>query len=87
MSGPATGPADRLRAVAGAVPMRAVAGAVAMRVAAVLLGAGSLVWAALPAVHRAYVGLALALAIAGVSGVRHEASRYQRPDAQSSAMS
>ena len=47
--------------------MRAVAGAVAMRVAAVLLGAGSLVWAALPAVHRAYVGLALALAIAGVA--------------------
>jgi hypothetical protein len=47
--------------------MTRLAIAVAMRVAAVLLGAGSLVWAALPAVHRGYAGLALALAIAGVA--------------------
>ena len=53
--------------MAGAVPMRAVASAVAMRVAAVLLGAGSLVWAALPAVHRGWSGFALVLAIAGVA--------------------
>ena len=68
MRGHAVGPAGRLRAVAGAMPMRAVADAVAMRAAAVLLGAGSLVWAALPAVHRGWSGFALAVAIAGVTG-------------------
>ena len=63
MSGPATGLAGRLRAAADAVPVRA---------AAVLLGAGSLIWAALPAVHRGYAGFALTVAIAGVTagGVR-----------------
>jgi hypothetical protein len=72
VSGPATGLAGRLRAAADAVPVRAVAGAVAMRAAAVLLGAGSLIWAALPVVHRGYAGLALTVAIAGVAagGVR-----------------
>ena len=39
-----------------------------MRAAAVLLGAGSLVWAALPAVHRGYATFALDVAIAGVAG-------------------
>jgi hypothetical protein len=67
VSGPATGMTGRLRAAAGVVSTRAVAGAVAMRVAAVLLGAGCLVWAALPAVHRGYAGFALVLAIAGVA--------------------
>ena len=38
-----------------------------MRAAAVLLGAGCLVWAALPAVHRGYATFALAVAIAGVA--------------------
>ena len=38
-----------------------------MRAAAVLLGAGCLVWAALPTVHRGYAGFALILAIAGVA--------------------
>jgi hypothetical protein len=41
---------------------------VAVRAAAVLLGAGSLTWAALPAVHRGFTGFALTLAIAGVAG-------------------
>ncbi len=67
MSGPATGMTGRLRAAAGVVSTRAAAGAVAMRVAAVLLGAGCLVWAALPTVHRGYAGFALVLAIAGVA--------------------
>ena len=48
--------------------MTRLASAVAMRAAAVLLGAGCLVWAALPAVHRGWSGFALALAIAGVTG-------------------
>jgi len=39
-----------------------------MRAAAVLLGAGCLVWAALPAVHRGYATFVLAVAIAGVAG-------------------
>ena len=38
-----------------------------MRAAAVLLGAGCLVWAALPAVHRGCATFALTLAIAGVA--------------------
>ena len=38
-----------------------------MRAAAVLLGAGCLVWAALPAVHRGYATFALDVAIAGVA--------------------
>src|SRR6185312_14869360 len=67
VSGPATRPVGWLRAVAGTVSMRAVASAVAMRAAAVLLGAGSLVWAALPAVHRGWSGFVLVLAIAGVA--------------------
>jgi len=48
--------------------LRAGADAVAMRAAAVLLGAGSVIWAALPPVHRGYAGLALTVAIAGVAG-------------------
>ena len=43
-----------------------LARAVGMRAAAVLLGAGCLVWAALPAVHRGYATFALDVAIAGV---------------------
>ncbi len=62
MIGRATGPATALASL-----LRGAAGAARLRAAAVLLGAGSLVWAALPAVHRAYAGLALALAIAGVA--------------------
>ena len=62
--------------------MRAVAGAVAMRAAAVLLGVGCLVWAALPSLHRAYAGLALALAIAGVAagGLRLALTAVPVPD-------
>src|SRR5690348_12511239 len=47
--------------------MRAVAAAVGMRAAAVLLGAGCLIWAALPAVHRGYATFVLDVAIAGVA--------------------
>ena len=82
MSGPATRPVGWLRAVAGTVSMRAVASAVAMRAAAVLLGAGSLVWAALPAVHRGWSGFALVLAIAGVAagGLRLALAAVPVPD-------
>ena len=41
---------------------------VAIRAAAVLLGAGSVVWAAAPLVHQGQANLALILAIAGVAG-------------------
>jgi hypothetical protein len=61
-----TGP-SRLRPVAGAATMRAVTAAVGMRAAAVLLGAGCLVWAALPAVHRGYATFVLDVTIAGVA--------------------
>jgi hypothetical protein len=44
-----------------------LARAVGMRAAAVLLGAGCLVWAAMPAVHRGYATFALDVAIAGVA--------------------
>jgi len=47
--------------------MTRLASAVAMRAAAVLLGAGCLVWAALPAVHWGWAGFALTVAIAGVA--------------------
>jgi hypothetical protein len=82
VSGPATRPVGWLRAVAGTVSMRAVASAVAMRAAAVLLGAGSLVWAALPAVHRGWSGFALVLAIAGVAagGLRLALAAVPVPD-------
>ena len=72
MSGPVTGP-GRLRAVAAALPMRA---------AAVLLGAGCLVWAALPAVYRGWAGFALTLAIAGVAagGLRLALAAVPVPD-------
>jgi hypothetical protein len=53
--------------VTGPGRLRPVAGAVGMRAAAVLLGAGCLVWAALPAVHRGYATFALDVAIAGVA--------------------
>jgi hypothetical protein len=48
--------------------LRAAADAVAMRAAAVLLGAGSVIWAALPPAHRGYAGFALTVAVAGVAG-------------------
>ena len=86
MSGPATGP-GRLRPVAGVATMRAVAGAltmraVVMRAAAMLLGAGCLVWAALPGAHRGWSGFALALAIAGVAagGLRLALAAVPVPD-------
>jgi hypothetical protein len=41
---------------------------IAIRAAAGLLGAGSVVWAAAPPVHRGSANLALTLAIAGVAG-------------------
>ena len=41
---------------------------VTIRAAAVLLGAGSVVWAAAPLVHQGQANLALILAIAGVAG-------------------
>ena len=43
------------------------AGAVAIRAAAGLLGAGCVVWAAAPLVHKGWANLALVLAIAGVA--------------------
>jgi hypothetical protein len=53
-----------------------------MRVAAVLLGAGCLVWAALPAVHRGYATFALVVAIAGVAagGLRLALAAVPVPD-------
>jgi hypothetical protein len=76
-----TGP-GRLRAVAGAVPVRAVAGAAGMRAAAVLLGAGCLIWAALPAAHGGWAGFTLTLAIAGVAagGLRLALAAVPVPD-------
>ena len=41
---------------------------IAVRAAAVLLGAGNVIWAALPPVHKGYAGFALTVAIAGVAG-------------------
>jgi len=41
---------------------------VAIRAAAVLLGAGSVVWATVPLVHTGWANLALILAICGVAG-------------------
>jgi hypothetical protein len=46
---------------------RAAAGPVAIRAAAALLGAGCVVWAAAPPVHRGLAGVALFLAICGVA--------------------
>jgi len=62
--------------------MRAVAGAVGMRVAAVLLGAGCLIWAALPAAHGGWAGFTLTLAIAGVAagGLRLALAAVPVPD-------
>jgi len=53
-----------------------------MRAAAVLLGAGCLVWAALPAVPRGWAGFALTLAIAGVAagGLRLALAAVPVPD-------
>ena len=81
MIGRATGP-GRLRPVAGTATMRAVADAVGMRAAAVLLGAGCLVWAALPAEHRGWAGFVLTLAIAGVAagGLRLALAAVPVPD-------
>ena len=47
--------------------LRAAAGAVAVRAAAVLLGAGCVIWAALPPADKGYAGFALTVAIAGVA--------------------
>ena len=53
-----------------------------MRAAAVLLGAGCLIWAALPAAHRGWAGFALTLAIAGVAagGLRLALAAVPVPD-------
>ena len=40
---------------------------VAIRAAAALLGAGCVIWAAVPLVHQGWANLALVLAIAGVA--------------------
>ena len=76
-----TGP-GRLRSVAGAATLRAVAGGVGMRAAAVLLGAGCLIWAALPAAHGGWAGFTLTLAIAGVAagGLRLALAAVPVPD-------
>ena len=62
--------------------LRAVADAVGMRAAAVLLGAGCLIWAALPAVHRGYATFVLVLAIAAVAagGLRLALAAVPVPD-------
>ena len=56
--------------------------AVGMRAAAVLLGAGCLIWAALPAAHRGYATFVLVLAIAGVAagGLRLALAAVPVPD-------
>ena len=76
-----TGP-SRLRPVVGAATMRAVTAAVGMRAAAVLLGAGCLIWAALPAAHGGWAGFTLTLAIAGVAagGLRLALAAVPVPD-------
>ena len=62
--------------------LRPVASAVGMRAAAVLLGAGCLVWAALPAVHRGYATFVLGVAVAGVAagGLRLALTTVPVPD-------
>jgi hypothetical protein len=59
-----------------------LASAVLMRAAAVLLGAGCLIWAALPALHRGYATFVLVLAIAGVAagGLRLALAAVPVPD-------
>jgi hypothetical protein len=59
-----------------------LATAVGMRAAAVLLGAGCLIWAALPAVHRGYATFVLVLAIATVAagGLRLALAAVPVPD-------
>jgi hypothetical protein len=59
-----------------------LATAVGMRAAAVLLGAGCLIWAALPAAHRGYATFVLVLAIAGVAagGLRLALAAVPVPD-------
>jgi hypothetical protein len=68
--------------VTGPGRLRPVASAVGMRAAAVLLGAGCLVWAALPAVHRGYATFVLGVAIAGVAagGLRLALTAVPVPD-------
>jgi hypothetical protein len=53
-----------------------------MRAAAVLLGAGCLIWPALPALHRGYATFVLVLAIAGVAagGLRLALAAVPVPD-------
>jgi hypothetical protein len=53
-----------------------------MRAAAVLLGAGCLIWAALPAVHRGYATFVLAVTIAAVAagGLRLALATVPVPD-------
>jgi hypothetical protein len=53
--------ADRLRVAAG------TAGTAGISAAAVLLGAGCVIWAAAPPVHKGFANLALFLAICGVT--------------------
>jgi hypothetical protein len=62
--------------------MTRLASAVGMRAAAVLLGAGCLIWAALPAAHRGYATFVLVLAIAGVAagGLRLALATVPVPD-------
>jgi hypothetical protein len=68
--------------VTGPGRLRPVAGAAGMRAAAVLLGAGCLIWAALPAVHRGYATFVLDVAIAGVAagGLRLALATVPVPD-------
>ena len=62
--------------------MTRLASAVGMRAAAVLLGAGCLIWAALPAAHGGWAGFTLTLAIAGVAagGLRLALAAVPVPD-------
>ena len=62
--------------------MTGLARAMGMRVAAVLLGAGCLVWTALPPVHRGYATFVLVVAIAGVAagGLRLGLAAVPVPD-------
>src|SRR6266536_2772441 len=78
MIGRATGPATALASL-----LRGAAGAARLRAAAVLLGAGSLIWAALPVVHRGYATFVLDVAIAGVAagGLRLALAAVPVPEA------
>jgi hypothetical protein len=76
--------AGRVRGAAGpvlpalstaAIRIRSAAGTAAIGIAACLLGAGCVVWASAPLVHRGFANFALFLAIFGVAAGARYTSR------------